>query len=444
MMLKLRAILFSAILLLGFVAFAASPSEFLHEQEMIRVYVDKAPGFGHQSAGISVMRRLRDLGFKGEFEVVYQSSVAGKIQKIYPGFPEGIPGDVHYVELNKYYEMTARQLAPQIPFAISGADDGFGEEFAKIAKADKYLRLQPLGWGPGTLFENGKAVAMPTMNDLALVNLTSTTEQDLLKSLPEMRELSADKAQFVERFAIEAKSQFSFPVYGVGTQTFAPQRMFFYGKAVKAAAAKLDKTKAVIVPVVSPFNTQEMDTFSKIFGKKSGFEAVNATELKHQKQMHLLTPQEFSNLSALKPGNVYFVFVGSVPQAVFNFFYEKATLPVWVAGKNAMSFAATQGKPYFNTVNDYYLPATETLSKESLKILTNAQIGFDSGYGKFMNQPELTAVSKYIQAAATPGNELANYYANLGAKLSSNDRVLEGLRFITQSPSALSCSKVFQ
>ncbi|UYL10218.1 hypothetical protein B9G69_006450 [Bdellovibrio sp. SKB1291214] len=438
----LRAIHFFAILFLGFVVFAASPEEFLHEQKMIRVYVDSAPGFGHQSAGVSVMRRLRDLGFKGEFEVVYQPSVASKIQKIYPGFPEGISGQVHYVDIVTYMESVSHNRVAKVPLAISGADDGFGDKFKNISQSEKYLRLQPLGWGEVGLYSDNLTV-LKALKDMPLANFPSNSSEEFLKAVPAMNDLSADMKYFVQRFADSTKTHFSFPIYGVGTQMFAPQRMYFYAKAVKAAALKMDKSKAIVVPVVSPFNAQEMDTMSKVFGKKSGFESSNATELKHQKQMHLLTPQEFSQAN-LKPGNVYFVFVGSVPQTVFNFFYEKATLPVWVAGKNAMSFAVTKGKPYFNTVDDYYLPGKETLSPATVKVIDKAQTSFSEGYQKFMNQTELAAVSQYIQAAATPDSELSNYFKNLGAKMSANDRVLEGLRYIVQSPSIPACSKVFQ
>lgn len=438
----LRTILLNAILFLGFVAFAASPEEFLHAQKMIRVYVDSAPGFGHQSAGISVMRRLRDLGFTGEFEVVYQPAVAGKIQKIYPGFPEGITGQVHYVDVNAYTEAVANKQSSQVQLAISGADDGFGEKFKLIANSENYLRLQPLGWGDSALYANSLTV-LKELKHRPLANLASSTKEEFLKSLPERNDLSAELKYFVQRFAEGAERNFSFPVYGVGTQTFAPQRMYFYGKAVKSAAAKLDKSKATIIPVVSPFNPQDMDVMSKVFGKKAGFESSNSTELKHQKQMHLMTPQEFSQVSP-KPGNVYFIFIGSVPQEVFNFFYEQATLPVWVAGKNAMSFAVTKGKPYFNTVDDYYMPESEKLSPGTLKLIEKAQVGFSTGYQKFLNQSEMTAVSQYIQAAATPDTELARYFSDLGIKMSASDRVLEGLRSIVQNPAVPACSKIFQ
>lgn len=72
--------------------------------------------------------------------------------------------------------------------------------------------------------------------------------------------------------------------------------------------------------------------------------------------------------------------MGSVPQIVFNYFYEKANLPVCVAGKNAMSFVLGLGKPYFSTVNDYVLPDHSALSESSYKILSRAYTAFNVGY----------------------------------------------------------------
>ncbi|MBO9666850.1 MAG: hypothetical protein J7501_08555 [Bdellovibrio sp.] len=438
---KLRAFLFCSILLLGLWALAASsPEDFLHEQKLIRVYVDAAPGFGHQSAGISVMRRMREMGFDGQFEVVYQEAVEAKIKKIYPSFPEGIEGQIRYVGAMDYVKNFAQ--VEHVNIAVSGADDGSGDSFRKVAKAYTYLRLQPLGWGQSAMYGKETKV-LGSLQNLPLTNLNSPKQEQFKELVRTNSDLSPDKKEFVFKFAELAANNLSFPVYGVGIQTYAPQRMYFYGKAVKSAAQKINSDKAVIVPVLSPFNAQEMDTMNKVFGKTAGFEAATAAELKHQKQMHLMTPAEFAALPQVKPGHVYFVFVGSVPQAVFNFFYEQANLPVWVAGKNAMSFAVTKGKPYFNTVDDYFLPEKNKLSAASIKVLEKAQQGFTAGYMEFANQGSLRAVTQFILEASSPGTELEAFFHSLGEKMSSNDKVREGLRHAIDSGPAPLCSQVF-
>ncbi|WP_413289655.1 hypothetical protein [Bdellovibrio sp. HCB337] len=438
----IRFWLFSLILLLGFAVLAADPKSFLQEQKKIRIYVDSAPGFGHQSAGISVMRRLRELGFQGEFEVVYQASVAAKIKKIYPGFPDGIENEVKYLSTEEYQNARKQGKIEKLKLAMSGADDGFGSEFARVSMAETYLRLQPLGWGSAALYEKNARVLF-TLQDLPLTNLQSPEADQFVETLKNQTDLPEDKKQFALKFADIAQNHLSFPVYGVGIQAFAPQKVYFYAKAVKSAAQRMSSDKAVIIPVVSPFNADEMDTVKKVFGKVEGFEAAATTERKHQNQMHLLTPQEFSALEKLKPGNLYFVFVGSVPQNVFNFFYESANLPVWVAGKNAMSFAATKGKVYLNTVDDYHLPGREKLSAEANKKLERALVAFNNGYQEYANQGYLTALSQFIQESSTPGTELQKFYSGIGEKLSANDKVLEGLRNVIGTPSIHMCRDIF-
>lgn len=441
-MIGLRNFFFSLILLFGFWAFAQDPESFLSEQKMIRVYVDSAPGFGHQSAGISVMRRLRELGFDGLFEVIYQQSVSDKIQKIYPSFPEGIEGQLKYLSVESYEQTIKENTASQVKLAISGADDGFGSRFYEISLAETYLRLQPLGWGQSAVF-GADPKLLKQLENLPLANVKSPDWGHIRSLMVADKTMSQDKKEFVIKFAEVSGKHFHFPVYGVGTQVFAPQRLYFYGKAVKAAAKKIHAEQSIIVPVLSPFNAQEMDTMAKVFGKAEGFESSIPSELKHQKQMHILTPHQFNELTSLKPGNVYFVFVGSVPQAIYNFFYEQANLPVWVAGKNAMSFALTKGKPYFNTVNDYYLPEKANLSAASIKVLEKAQTAFSQGYDHFSNQSSLTAVSRFIQEVSSPGTELESFFRQIGAKMSATDKVFEGLREVTKNLPGKSCSTIF-
>lgn len=428
---------------LGLTTFAAvRPDDFLSEEKFVRVYVDSAPGFGHQSAGVSVMRRLRELGFRGEFEVIYQPVVAGKIQKIYPGFPTGIPGEVHYLSIGDYQKQLGEGRISSVKLAISGADDGFGTKFAKIARAETYLRLQPLGWGQAALYGKQSKV-LHSLRNMPLTNLSTPNVSQFVEGLKSQNDLSLAKKDFVLRFAELAPHHASFPIYGVGTQAFSAQRMYFYGKAVKSAVQKTHPEKAVIVPVVSPFNEQEMDTLMKAFGKAPGFEASTSAEKKHQNQFHILNPEQFSMLTQVKPGHVYFVFVGAVPQNVFNFFYEQANLPVWVAGKNAMSFAASKGKVYFNTVNDYHLPGQENLSEESRKIMERAYVAFNNGYQEYANQGHLNNLSKFIKISSTPGTELRRFYTEIGSSMSANDKVLEGLRNMLGNPSVFMCREVF-
>lgn len=440
-------ILFQLSLIISLLFFAGSSAasevlEYLQLQKKIRIYVDAAPGFGHQSAGLSVMQRLRELGFQGEFQVIYNEVIQNKIGKIYPAFPNGLSNQISYQSLAEYKKSSLNSTVPQIDLAVSGADDGFGSEFSKITHANTYLRLQPLGWGTSMIYKD-TAQTLPALQNLPLANSQSLEKSDLVRIIDQDPNLGPAKKDSLLKLASLSSQHFTFPVYGVGVQTFAAQRMYFYAKAAKSAAQKINSQKAVIAPVISPFNSQEMDSLLKIFGKLPGFEATAAAEKKHQSQMHLLSPEDFSALPKLIPGHIYFVFVGSVPQNIFNFLYEQASFPVWVAGKNAMSFSLSRGKAYLNTVDDYHLPGFDGLPLDDQKIIKKAQLAFSTGYLEFSNQSQINNLSRFIQESVTVGSPIQNFYSQLGATMSTNDKVLEGLRHIVGTPSIYMCQGVF-
>ena len=425
------ALVFLWVSIFGFSAVGVeNPESFIRSQKNIRIYVDSAPGFGHQSAGASVMQRLREIGFTGDFEVIYQTSVSAKLARIYPAFPRGVENQVHYLSVAEYRSRLQQGEVQHVQLAFSGADDGFGESFAKIANSESYLRLQPLGWGVSRIYgaENSR---IEQVSGLPLASI-QTDSRDA--------ELDVSMKTFMQKYSQIAETEFTFPIYGVGIQTFAAQKIYFYAKAVLTAAFRMDPKKAVVIPVVSNFNTSEFDTLLKTFGKSEGFEAATDYELRQQKKFHFLSPSEFVEITNLIPGHLYFVMTGSVPQIIFNQFYKSATMPVWVAGKNAMSFAATSGKPYFNTVDDYHLPELKTISSVANKKLERAKAAFSSGYQVYVNQAQLTAVSQFIQESSTPGTELNQYYKNLGTKMSASDKVLEAVRALKL---AKQCEAIF-
>ncbi|RYZ80189.1 MAG: hypothetical protein EOP06_25810 [Proteobacteria bacterium] len=320
----------------------------------------------------------------------------------------------------------------------------------KIANAKNYVRLQPLGWGAGTSlnFADETSFSKVTMSEFRVMSsqlpLAVTEDQkaeEVIQELSINAETPQPKKDFFEKFVSMADQVFNFPIYGIGIQTFAAKKMYFYSKAVRTAAHRMASEKPIIIPVLSAFNESEMSTVYKTFGKAPGFEAATETERRHQRTLHLMTPEEFANEKSFLPGHQYFIFVGAVPQSVFNFIYEVANLPVWVAGKNAMSFAETKGKPYFNTVDDYQLPGQKEITENAKRKSKRAFEAFDKGYNEFANPTRLTAISQFIEEASTANTELNNYYKNLGEKLSKTDKVTKAIQALA-SKNKIRCENI--
>src|SRR5258708_7094660 len=83
-------------------------SEFLRSQEVIRVYFDSMPyGLGNQVSSYQLIGRLRELGFKGKYEVSYIGEGFNK------HYPDGNPNK--NIFLNKEKIINLFDLPADLP-----------------------------------------------------------------------------------------------------------------------------------------------------------------------------------------------------------------------------------------------------------------------------------------------------------------------------------------
>lgn len=128
------------------------------QEKEIRLFVDGAPGMGHQAASVHVMLRLVfRMGFAGQVTLVYKpgneeqegTTTVAKLKQLLPGLDDttlaqGLPlqgtrAVVTFVEWSK------REGLKPILLGFAGGADGT-ENFATELRVQYFLRLQPFRW----------------------------------------------------------------------------------------------------------------------------------------------------------------------------------------------------------------------------------------------------------------------------------------------------------
>lgn len=170
-------------------------SEALAKETIIRVYISPAPGFGHQAATVTVMRRLRHLGFTGHFDVIYSDSVSNKLSTLLPGFD---PNQTDWQELHhlKLRAIALSQFQNQrdtqrVALGVTGAEDERGSMTPERLNVDSYLRLQPLGWGSSALItrEAPREQTLPGLNGLGFTFEIADDAAALTEHIENMRRI---------------------------------------------------------------------------------------------------------------------------------------------------------------------------------------------------------------------------------------------------------------
>lgn len=108
----------------------SSVEQFVADQKVIRVVLDSGSGFGNQTASLNVMARLRQMGFNGQFDLIYPDDVMNKMSILF-NLPDPIPsfypyeskerGKIDFINYSEYLRRLKNHMIPLITFGITGA-----------------------------------------------------------------------------------------------------------------------------------------------------------------------------------------------------------------------------------------------------------------------------------------------------------------------------------
>jgi len=325
-------------------------SRFLNEIPLIRVLVTDAPGLGNQSASATVVTRLRELGYKGHIQVIYQSKVvAQKLTYLLPPFDGNNTKSIQsFSELNMSFIMFPdfqQQVHDEAILAVSGADDlalGIYELKSKIA-----LKLRPYQWKGNQILASwldDHAKKLPHLDQLGY----AISPPGAMESISEFvnGQLShnvtfAIKIPGIQAILENTKRIELMPVYGHNIGYYPWQLSQIVTAVTMAQNASPTSFKGgVVIPVFSSINDF---LWSKVANQKtsSRVKFLNITDPTLSKQVHALQAQE-----------TLVVKVGHIPKKLFEYFYFNSTMPPMVEGMNSINLMQLIGRPYFNSWKD--------------------------------------------------------------------------------------------
>ncbi len=425
--------------------------------KIIRVVIPEAPGFGHQAASITMMRRLRQLGYTGKFEIIFEDmgETASKVKKLIPSL---LAADINEIELvkdpllgkisvesNYSFSSRCRSKNCGVPFAITGAWDGAIS--AKDYHCQKLMTLQPFRWAQSTpaLLRN---MEVPTaeyhtrhaINHIGLSEFTFhplpydyshlyKADYDFSlwnKLVSQKMKIEIEELKNIGRQLLEKPNIETMPLYGIDYFPGHQKKLQTIIESVDLAMSK-SSGEMQSKTVLFFFHKLDAEKYSNLMDiKLSGGKKLN---ILHLADLAKLNMQELKSPLTL-------IEIGSVPQEVFEFFFANTSLPAALEGSNASMLSRNLGKPYIVTRNTYVQP-TKSLFNNVVypkeKYIFEAEIagrpklrrGFEH-YSKIAKQMdelrfpnhEVTAelrelVADYLLTSKNPKSSLSRYFKTL-------------------------------
>ncbi len=455
---------------------------FLKGRKKIRAVFVDAAGYGHQTATLSLIRRLRELGYEGKLEAVFENDIldedrglSKKLGQLLPEFDPFGPAVQHLPGLG----LTMRDLGPRdrgqgpvrlepVALAFTGGADP-KRSYARKYNADVFLRLGPMGWleqnywevYPDQLYRRDQEAGIPirSRRDAPLIYRPLAEEMDdawFSRIAP--ANLEPEKAAGLKTLARRIEEHDVLAAYGL--QYFNEDRLTLLLVSISHAMEtrpELFKGRGVVVPLLSEFQGAIAGVQSRldhprrdngwIAAPRRG--AAISSKRKAARRVSFADvrdPDLDVTLRRVGPGDIVVVETGAVPPALFERLFSASTLPPTLEGCNATNLARLLGLPFLpvtmwqlDRLVDRFA-ASEAKRREVSRLVYSRRAGMhDSiayallgGEGEFAFE----RIAAYIAAAMTPGSSLRRMFED--AKLRQDDYIRDKLVFAARRALAMS------
>jgi len=448
--------------------------DYLKNSKVVRVYFANSPSMGHQSNTYQMMLQIREMGFNGKFEIIFNDDKNGYLstsdidlntsQKMKYFFPEFIPNSPGIQSLDEgKLVFIPKSIFDKDYNKWEVADLAFtgGQDFDKMnatkIKAKAYLDLYPSKFGglhPETIsyFENNQSIDIRAYNGL-------DTPAYIPKNLSEVENLLKMKDEVSKSvIAILKQGGITMPIYGLkGYHNLSPfgyadQRLVNIVKNVQEALS--DSTNKETKLATSLFVLNQLSEEDKI-NIKNGLKKLDPSII----VVDLTIGEPVINATDIRFKNKIIVYLtGGVPPDLFNYMITSSQLPPVGGGANFKQIMKQAKRPYLHTQSTSY--TLESAPNEWIRekigpilLLKNEHAVHENlisnAWNEVISGRSNGSLLKFLKESLNGNSPLSNFFmataGNSSNKLASAlDFMIQNFTKFTVSEAKVGCQNLFK
>jgi len=400
---------------------------YISSQEVVRVRWSNAPGYGHQTSTVEMMKRLRELGFKGKFQIIYSRLNPGKVgfdpektKILLPHFNiedssgfQVFPDGTELIEVKTLNEKIAEGQMKRVLIGVTGGED-IPHNFLHT---EFYLKAQPFAWPKpeileGTGFRPQKYRLSDDVSQMIIRQSIPEPEdvgEFLDKELKVSPELKA-KAKGLKTLYSKTDEFEILPIYDSRKNEGRIAKMAIASMNAQSTKRANPLAKPVVIPILGRL--------------PSNF------ELEHENIIIAKVTDDLKvHLADLKPGQVLILEVGPLPREVFHYVLTHSSLPPLIEGKNAINLMVNAGKPFLPFDDITALPDKVVHTElrkccpRAYSLMMKAKSTFDPNVWRYQI-PDLT---DFIAEAGSPKSKIVSGFEKVSKTLTGQDKYTASL-----------------
>lgn len=414
----------------------------LSEMQCIRVIVNTGRGFGHQRAAITLMQKLRELGFNGVFDIhcddrygaTLFNSKTGRMefntelivsQRLFDMIPElktapsssdgikNVPGlgALKLSSLPPRYESEGVKFSP-VDLAVCAADDFVMfdlDKKANLFNASAYIGLEPTDWHQGKYYVVDQYEIVTDLPKASQLRLSSKASYEYPK-LSSIDQTEVNNRILKIATNCQVNTQLVYGLY--------PEKVADMEAGGMTSSGNLDESTEL----------QRIVDANRALGLKVGKPAILLLPQDIALRANLQTKVSFIdlskkdiNLQAYKPGEVVIAYTGRLQHALFDYLMLHSTLPPVIEGCNSRELCESAARPFIHGSGKYDNLKQYTLGLQNMQSLhTQASLCLEQGDPRYL--PQLV---QYMEKSLLSDKELCAYHEQRRAQFYSRPDACE-------------------
>ena len=406
------------------------------EMDLIRVVVNTGRGFGHQRAAITLMQKLREMGFKGTFDIQCDDRlganlintktgginlnneplVSRQLIGMIPGFESSRPngdevrvvaglGAVKISSLPNNYSSRGNLELPEADLAVCAAEDsGISKEDTKATtfNAASYIGLEPTDWYQGSCFvtdQDGVVTKLPPASTMRLSSMAASQLPDISSialSATEQRILSITSGTKINSqlvYGLYPERHFDIELKGMKSGNL--DEAIEMQRIVEANLLLSQKTGKPSILLLPQEVALDADFIRKVKGRNDHIHFVDLTK-------------DDVDMGTYTAGDVVVAYTGRLQQTVFDhLMLQGTTLPPVIEGCNSRETCESAGRPFIHGSGKHcHLKKYDVRSGDKQKLHTEASLCLEQGDPIYVPQ-----LAQYMEESLTSNRELMTYHA---------------------------------
>lgn len=382
---------------------------FLNQFPILRIVIQDAGGNGHQAAGITLIKRLREIGYTHPIEFLYETNLKSRLEFLLVPFQKDGPDEQEIPKLGVTAKPLIGKPDTHVGLTILAAPM-YNIDVADF-NTDAVITMVPPRWtaeSPPEIHIAGSLWPVPIRGVPGVYpsRLGPRSPQHRVRRFLESQmshsQSLSEKINGLHSLITQGRRERIKLLTAYGLGFHGVDRFVTLLRALNLLKTKI--SKPIVIGLLSQFNAKEWSQIQEKIASRPG------ESLAYQ-VFDIQSPDLPHTLERLPRNSIHIVKIGTVTYDTWNVLMSESQLPPTAAGSNGTNFLFQRGRPFLITEDTDVFAFDASLSNLEDESLGEDFLVMLKGFQAALDRGDVDHIASFYLRSLDPDSQLNRDFA---------------------------------